>query len=130
MVAAAPASATGFHSSPVFGSISQLVRSGAPMILAICGLTVEGTGTDRAGTFSTPASEDWARAADEPAAPIAAHKIMTADRRMASVGFLIAFSLLYFLYFYDRFCCCLTNTAVQTRQASLCNTTSLALFHE
>jgi hypothetical protein len=66
------------------------------MIFAICGLTVEGTGTDRAGTFSMPAS-DWARAADEPATPIAAHKIMTADKRMASVGFLIAFSLSFFM---------------------------------
>jgi hypothetical protein len=67
------------------------------MIFAICGLTVEGTGTDRAGTLSIPASGDWAWAADEPVTPIAAHKIMTADRRMASVGFLIAFSLVFFL---------------------------------
>jgi hypothetical protein len=81
------------------------------MILAICGLTVVGTGTERAGTFSMPAS-DWARTADEPAIPIAAHKIMTADSSMASVGFLIAFSL---LYFYDRFYRHLTNIAVQTR---------------
>jgi hypothetical protein len=67
------------------------------MILAICGLTVVGTGTERAGTFSIAASDVWARAADEPAAPIAAHKIMTADRRMTSVGFLIAFSLRIFM---------------------------------
>src|SRR3954453_19758290 len=52
MVAAAPASATGFHSSPVFGSTFQLVRSGAPMIFANCGETVLGTGTERAGTSS------------------------------------------------------------------------------
>jgi hypothetical protein len=67
------------------------------MILAICGLTVPGTGTERAGTFSIPASDDWARAADEPAVPIAAHKITTADRTMASVGFLITFSLYIFM---------------------------------
>src|SRR3954462_14645307 len=55
MVAAAPASATGFHSSPVFGSTFQLVRSGAPMVFSSCGLTVPGTGTARAGTSSVGA---------------------------------------------------------------------------
>jgi hypothetical protein len=71
------------------------------MIFAICGLTVVGTGTERAGTLSIAASDDWARAADDPATPIAAHNKMTANRGMAAVGFLIAFSLLYFC---DRFC--------------------------
>src|SRR5579871_2178129 len=61
IVAAAPASATTFHSSPDFGSTFQLVRGGAPMILAICGLTSDGTGTDRAGTSSIGAAV-WANA--------------------------------------------------------------------
>src|SRR3984893_18842868 len=73
-VAAAPASATGFHSSPVFGSTFQLVRSGAPMIFAICGLTVVGTGTERAGTSSIAAPAVWACPAGDPTIPIAAHK--------------------------------------------------------
>src|ERR1700676_2184605 len=52
--AAAPASATGFHSSPVLGWISQFDRSGAPMIFCNCGLTVVGTGMVLAGTSSAP----------------------------------------------------------------------------
>src|ERR1700752_2098104 len=48
--AAAPASATGFHSSPVLGWISQFDRSGAPMIFCNWGLTVVGTGMVWAGT--------------------------------------------------------------------------------
>src|SRR6202035_1442079 len=48
--AAAPASATGFHSSPVLGWIFQFERSGAPMIFCNCGLTVVGTGMVLAGT--------------------------------------------------------------------------------
>src|SRR4030081_3309730 len=52
--AAAPASATGFHSSPVLGWISQFDLSGAPMIFCSCGLTVVGTGIVLAGTSSAP----------------------------------------------------------------------------
>src|SRR5579859_7747196 len=50
--AAAPASATGFHSSPVLGWIFQFDRSGALMIFCNCGLTSVGTGTALAGTSS------------------------------------------------------------------------------
>jgi hypothetical protein len=65
------------------------------MIFAICGLTVLGTGTERAGTFSIGASAVWARAVEE--AIIAAHKIIATRRctfeiRTASLGFLIACS--------------------------------------
>src|SRR6195952_5889487 len=52
MVGTAPASATGFHSSPVLGWISQFVRSGAPMIFCSCGLTDVGTWMVLAGTSS------------------------------------------------------------------------------
>src|ERR1700754_5197653 len=48
--AAAPASATGFHSSPVLGWIFQFDRSGAPMIFCNWGLMVVGTGMVLAGT--------------------------------------------------------------------------------
>src|SRR5512135_2076812 len=50
--AAAPASATGFHSSPVLGWIFQFDRSGAPMTFCNCGLTSVGTGIVLAGTSS------------------------------------------------------------------------------
>src|ERR1700712_5306691 len=62
MVGTAPASATGFHSSPVLGWISQLVRSGAPMIFCNCGLTVEGTAMVLAGTCSPAGAAVWATA--------------------------------------------------------------------
>src|SRR4051812_27496952 len=65
MVLAAPASATGLHSSPVFGRTFQFVRSGKPIIFAICGLTVLGTGTECAGTSSTGAFAIWALPACE-----------------------------------------------------------------
>src|ERR1700733_16256107 len=48
--AAAPASATGFHSSPVLGWIFQFDRSGAPMIFCNWRLTVVGTWMVLAGT--------------------------------------------------------------------------------
>src|ERR1700716_4131035 len=54
MVGIAPASATGFHSSPVLGWIFQFDRSGAPMIFCSGGLTVVGTGMVLAVT-SNPA---------------------------------------------------------------------------
>src|ERR1700681_1440348 len=50
--AAAPASATGFHSSPVLGWIFQFDRNGAPMIFCSCGLTSVGTWIVLAGTSS------------------------------------------------------------------------------
>ena len=57
IVASAPASATGFHSSPVFGSTFQPLRSGAAISFCTCGLTSPcGTGRFFAGT-SSPARE-------------------------------------------------------------------------
>src|SRR4051794_17514085 len=96
MVAAAPASATGFHSSPVFGSTFQLVRSGAPMIFANCGLTVVGTGTDRAGTSSVCA---WAVAK-----VIAAYSSVAVRSfvQFPAAGFFIALPLFGFLFFNER----------------------------
>src|SRR4051794_2174655 len=63
MVAAAPASATGFHSSPVLGWIFQFDRSGAPMIFCNCGLTVVGTWIVLAGTSSPAGAVLCAKAA-------------------------------------------------------------------
>jgi hypothetical protein len=66
------------------------------MIFAICGLTVEGTGTERAGTFSIAASTAWARAAGEPDVAVAAHKNpAVSNRRVTTIrtppaGFLMA----------------------------------------
>jgi hypothetical protein len=64
------------------------------MIFAICGLTVVGTGTERAGTSSV-----WACAAVKPANPIAAHNSAVArspdltNAWIPIAGFFIAFSL-------------------------------------
>src|SRR4249920_1470843 len=52
--AAAAASATGFHSSPVLGWIFQFARNGAPIIFCSWGLTVVGTAMVLAGTSSAP----------------------------------------------------------------------------
>jgi hypothetical protein len=66
------------------------------MILAICGLTVVGTGTERAGTSSI-----WAWAGNEPAIPIAAHNSVVMRSfdattvRIPAAGFLIAFPLIF-----------------------------------
>jgi hypothetical protein len=48
------------------------------MIFAICGLTVDGTGTERAGTSSTGDAAVCAAAALNPAIPIAAHNSVVA----------------------------------------------------
>src|SRR5438270_5761974 len=98
MVLAAPASATGFHSSPVFGNTFQLVRSGKPMIFAICGLTVLGTGTEWAGTSSTGAFAVWAfpgavLSIPSPAQSNAAASFHVARVRISLAGALIAFPL-------------------------------------
>ena len=65
MVAAAPASASAFHSSPVFGRRSQFARSGPATIFCICGLTVVGTGKMRAGTSRGAGSGLCANAAGD-----------------------------------------------------------------
>src|SRR6195952_1410872 len=62
MVGTAPASATGFHSSPVLGWISQFERRGAPMIFCNCGLTVEGATMVLAGTSSATGGDACAEA--------------------------------------------------------------------
>jgi hypothetical protein len=68
------------------------------MIFAICGLTVEGTGTECAGTFNIAASTVWAGAAGKPTAAIATHKKLAVRNcrvtpiRIRSGGFLMAFS--------------------------------------
>ncbi|HEV7601300.1 MAG TPA: hypothetical protein VGO49_13745 [Bradyrhizobium sp.] len=67
------------------------------MIFAICGLTVVGTGTERAGTSSTGVAAVCAVAAGNPVAPIAAHNSVVArsldvtNVRIAAAGFFIAF---------------------------------------
>jgi hypothetical protein len=90
------------------------------MIFAICGLTVEGTGTMRAGTFSIAASAVWAWAVGKPTIPIAAHKKnATQDKNAAhkniarrcafpgvpppSTGFRITPSLPFLLYVLNIF---------------------------
>ena len=50
MPALTAASTCAFHSAAVFGNIFQVGLIGAPMIRCNCGLTVSGTGIDRAGT--------------------------------------------------------------------------------
>ena len=74
MVGTAPASATGFHSSPVLGRRSQFVRSGAPMTFCSWGLTVEGTGRVLAGTANPDGAAVWAMAPEvaRNARPVAA----------------------------------------------------------
>src|ERR1700722_7098910 len=52
--AAAPASATGFHSSQVLGWIFQFARIGIAMIFCNWGLTGVGTGIVLAGTSIGP----------------------------------------------------------------------------
>ena len=83
MVAAAPVSATGFHSSPVLGSTFQFVRNGSPMTFCICGLTVVGTGTDFAGTSRTNGAGAWAIAAEPHIAVVAAMLARPNQRRLA-----------------------------------------------
>src|SRR5882724_4336678 len=73
MVGTAPASATGFHSSPVLGWISQLVRNGAPMIFCNWGLTVVGTWIVLAGTCSPAGGAVWA---DAPAVAKTENRVM------------------------------------------------------
>ena len=62
IVPAAPASETGFHSSPVFGRTFQPGRSGAAISFCTCGLTVSGTGSERVGTSKPPLLAGWAMA--------------------------------------------------------------------
>src|SRR3954452_19040271 len=62
MVPAAPASETGFHSSPVFGRTFQPGRSAAAISFCTCGLTVSGTGSERVGTSKPPLLAGWAMA--------------------------------------------------------------------
>src|SRR3954465_2173402 len=58
IVPSAPASASGFHSSPVFGSTFQPLRNGAAISFCTCGLTSPcGTGRVLAGT-SSPCAKD------------------------------------------------------------------------
>src|SRR5436305_3414597 len=118
MVAAAPASATGFHSSPVFGSTFQLVRSGAPMILANCGLTVVGTGTDRAGT-----SSGWAWAVVSTSAvhnSVAVHNFVVTAVEFPAAGCFIALPCSVLVL--QR------KIATMRARRSPCNPTGLQLF--
>jgi CRP-like cAMP-binding protein len=98
-VAAAVAWTIGTHSSPLFGWMSQPFRSGAPTIFASCGLTVLGTGTDFAGTWSATASPDCARPAlGESAMTLYSHKPVGSRRQITSFfvpGDVVDLSTLY-----------------------------------
>jgi len=59
IVPAAPASETGFHSSPVLGRTFHPGRSGAAISFCTCGLTVVGTGSVRAGISDPPLLSSW-----------------------------------------------------------------------
>jgi hypothetical protein len=73
------------------------------MIFAICGLTVDGTGTERAGTSSIGDAAVCAAAALNPAIPIAAHNSVVArsaggtNLRIPAAGSVIAFPLFFFI---------------------------------
>jgi len=74
------------------------VRSGKPMIFAICGLTVLGTGTECAGTSSTGAFAVWALLGAVLNIPTAAQSTAAAvfhvtRVRISLAGALIAFPL-------------------------------------
>jgi hypothetical protein len=77
------------------------------MIFAICGLTVAGTGTDRAGTSNIAELAVWACPAGNPRVPIAAHQKSAGainfcinwevtKIRIPSAGVLIAFPYSFF----------------------------------
>jgi hypothetical protein len=75
------------------------------MIFAICGLTVDGTGTEREGTSSIGDAAVCAAAALNPAIPIATHNSVVApssdvtNLRIPATGFFIAFPLFFYWCF-------------------------------